>query len=81
MMFENLVKYAFTFIWQGMGGQLENFGIWIDADFGKGHSSAGCSTYHRMPSLSSEKDFMIEHIEVWAVGPPPKEDSDDETVR
>ncbi|KAK3926324.1 MTOR-associated protein MEAK7 [Frankliniella fusca] len=63
----------------GMGGQLQNFGLWIDADFGKGHSSPGCSTYHHMPSLSSDKDFSIEHVEVWAVGPPPKEDSDDET--
>lgn len=63
----------------GMGGQLQNFGLWIDADFGKGHSSPGCSTYHRMPSLSAEKDFSLEHMEVWALGPPPKEDSDDET--
>ncbi|KAJ1527028.1 hypothetical protein ONE63_008572 [Megalurothrips usitatus] len=62
----------------GMGGQLENFGIWIDADFGKGHTCAGCSTYQRVPTLASGKEFSIEHIEVWAVGPPPKEDSDEE---
>ena len=63
-----------------MGGQLNHFGFWIDADFGTGHSCEGCSTFQRMPTLSLEKDFAIEHIEVWAVGPPPKEDSDEETV-
>lgn len=63
-----------------MGGQLGHFGLWVDADFGKGHSSEGCSTYQRVPTLSAEKEFAIEHLEFWAVGPPPKEDSDDETV-
>lgn len=63
----------------GMGGQLGHFGFWIDADFGTGHTSEGCSTYHRVPTLSAEKEFNIEHLEVWAVGPPPKEESDDET--
>lgn len=63
-----------------MGGQLNHFGLWVDADFGTGHSSEGCSSFQHMPTLSSQKEFTIEHIEVWAVGPPPKEDSDDETV-
>lgn len=53
----------------GMGGQHNYFGLWIDADFGKGHSKAKprCTTYNS-PQLSAQEDFRFEKMEVWAVG-------------
>ena len=30
----------------GMGGQLEYFGFWIDAEFGIVRTSPSCSTFH-----------------------------------
>ncbi|XP_036201541.1 MTOR-associated protein MEAK7 isoform X1 [Myotis myotis] len=54
---------------QGMGGQHHYFGLWIDVDFGKGHSKAKptCTTYNS-PQLSAHEDFRFEKMEVWAVG-------------
>lgn len=54
---------------QGMGGQHNYFGLWIDVDFGKGHSKAKptCTTYNS-PQLSAQEDFRFEKLEVWAVG-------------
>ncbi|EPY81791.1 TLD domain-containing protein [Camelus ferus] len=54
---------------QGMGGQHSYFGLWIDFDFGKGHSKAKptCTTYNS-PQLSAQEDFRFERMEVWAVG-------------
>lgn len=54
---------------QGMGGQHNYFGLWIDVDFGKGHSKAKptCTTYNS-PQLSAKEDFQFEKMEVWAVG-------------
>ncbi|XP_034493690.1 MTOR-associated protein MEAK7 isoform X3 [Ailuropoda melanoleuca] len=53
----------------GMGGQHNYFGLWIDVDFGKGHSKAQpkCTTYNS-PQLSAQEDFGFEKMEVWAVG-------------
>lgn len=53
----------------GMGGQHNYFGLWIDVDFGKGHSRAKptCTTYNS-PQLSAKEDFRFEKLEVWAVG-------------
>ncbi|XP_066099994.1 MTOR-associated protein MEAK7 isoform X1 [Saccopteryx bilineata] len=53
----------------GMGGQHHYFGLWIDSDFGKGHSKAKptCTTYNS-PQLSAKEDFRFEKLEVWAVG-------------
>ncbi|XP_036201546.1 MTOR-associated protein MEAK7 isoform X2 [Myotis myotis] len=53
----------------GMGGQHHYFGLWIDVDFGKGHSKAKptCTTYNS-PQLSAHEDFRFEKMEVWAVG-------------
>lgn len=53
----------------GMGGQHNYFGLWIDVDFGKGHSKAKplCTTYSS-PQLSAKEDFQFEKIEVWGVG-------------
>ncbi|XP_077610203.1 MTOR-associated protein MEAK7 [Crocuta crocuta] len=56
----------------GMGGQHNYFGLWIDVDFGKGHSKAKpkCTTYNS-PQLSAQEDFRFEKLEVWAVGDAP----------
>ncbi|XP_010004509.1 PREDICTED: TLD domain-containing protein 1 [Chaetura pelagica] len=53
----------------GMGGQHEYFGLWIDSDYGKGHSKAKprCTTYNS-PQLSAKEDFTLDAMEVWAVG-------------
>ncbi|XP_006888933.1 PREDICTED: TLD domain-containing protein 1 [Elephantulus edwardii] len=53
----------------GMGGQHGYFGLWIDMDFGKGHSKAkpACTTYNS-PQLSAQEDFRFHRMEVWAVG-------------
>ncbi|MEE6499979.1 hypothetical protein FKM82_003658 [Ascaphus truei] len=57
----------------GMGGQHDYFGLWIDSDFGRGHSKAKprCTTYNS-PQLSAKEDFTIDAIEVWAVGDLPE---------
>lgn len=56
----------------GMGGQHHYFGLWVDVDFGKGHSKAKptCTTYNS-PQLSGQEDFQFERMEVWAVGDSP----------
>ncbi|XP_036606615.1 MTOR-associated protein MEAK7 [Trichosurus vulpecula] len=53
----------------GMGGQFDYFGLWIDYDFGKGHSRANprCTTYNS-PQLSARENFELDTLEVWAVG-------------
>ncbi|XP_027474412.2 MTOR-associated protein MEAK7 isoform X2 [Zalophus californianus] len=53
----------------GMGGQHGYFGLWIDVDFGKGHSKAKpkCTTYNS-PQLSAQENFGFKKMEVWAVG-------------
>lgn len=58
---------------QGMGGQHGYFGLWLDSDFGRGHSRARpkCTTYGS-PQLSGEEDFTVDSMEVWAVGKPPE---------
>ena len=62
-----------------MGGQLEYFGLWIDSEFGAGQSKAEptCITYNS-PQLSAKPSFNINKLEVWAVGPEPKDDNSDE---
>lgn len=57
----------------GMGGQHGYFGLWLDSDFGRGHSRARpkCTTYGS-PQLSGEEDFTVDSMEVWAVGKPPE---------
>ncbi|XP_063169148.1 MTOR-associated protein MEAK7 [Candoia aspera] len=59
----------------GMGGQLEYFGLWLDSNYGKGHSKAKprCSTYNS-PQLSAKENFVLDSLEVWALGDPPEAD-------
>ncbi|XP_063052336.1 MTOR-associated protein MEAK7 [Engraulis encrasicolus] len=63
----------------GMGGQHGYFGLWLDSDFGAGHSRARpkCTTYGS-PQLSADEEFKIDAMEVWAVTEPPKPDEDDD---
>uniref|UniRef100_A0A672LEN4 MTOR-associated protein MEAK7 n=1 Tax=Sinocyclocheilus grahami TaxID=75366 RepID=A0A672LEN4_SINGR len=58
----------------GMGGHHGYFGLWLDCDFGHGHSRARprCTTYGS-PQLSGDEDFKLDTVEVWAVGQPPEE--------
>uniref|UniRef100_A0A670YXC6 MTOR-associated protein MEAK7 n=1 Tax=Pseudonaja textilis TaxID=8673 RepID=A0A670YXC6_PSETE len=57
----------------GMGGQHEYFGLWVDSNFGQGHSKAKprCTTYNS-PQLSAKENFLLDSMEVWAVGEPPE---------
>ncbi|XP_029910348.1 MTOR-associated protein MEAK7 [Myripristis murdjan] len=57
----------------GMGGQHGYFGLWLDSDFGRGHSRARpkCTTYGS-PQLSGDEDFTLDSMEVWWVGKPPE---------
>ncbi|XP_034391742.1 MTOR-associated protein MEAK7 isoform X2 [Cyclopterus lumpus] len=63
----------------GMGGQHGYFGLWLDSDFGRGHSRARpkCTTYGS-PHLSGEEDFTLDSVEVWAVGKPPEPEEGEE---
>ncbi|KAI5098046.1 TLD domain-containing protein 1 [Silurus meridionalis] len=63
----------------GMGGQHGYFGLWLDSDFGRGHSRARprCTTYGS-PQLSGDEDFTVDTVEVWGVGVPPEELEQDE---
>jgi hypothetical protein len=56
----------------GMGGQLEYFGFWIDAEFGIVRSSPSCSTFHS-PQLGVQEGRIAE-LEVWGVGAEPDQD-------
>lgn len=61
-----------------MGGQHGYFGLWLDSDFGRGHSRARpkCTTYGS-PQLSGEEDFTLDSMEVWAVGKPPEPEGEE----
>lgn len=54
----------------GMGGQRDYFALWIDANFGFGHSKARPrNTTFDCPRLSHDEEFSFTALEVWAVGP------------
>ena len=54
-----------------MGGQLDYYGLWLSADYGKGHSKARpmCTTYGS-PVLSASEEFEVDMLELWGVGDP-----------
>lgn len=64
----------------GMGGQLQYFGLWLDAEYGKGKCAPSCTTYNS-PQLSSSPEFLIDRVEVWAVGPEPINDEEEGEIR
>ncbi|CAB1340141.1 unnamed protein product [Coregonus sp. 'balchen'] len=47
-----------------MGGGGGQIGLWVDADLHHGTTSS-CATFHNQP-LSTQKDFTIHSVEVWA---------------
>uniref|UniRef100_A0A4W5KWK4 Nuclear receptor coactivator 7 n=1 Tax=Hucho hucho TaxID=62062 RepID=A0A4W5KWK4_9TELE len=47
-----------------MGGGGGQIGLWLDADLYHGTTSS-CATFHNQP-LSTQKDFIIHSVEVWA---------------
>lgn len=63
----------------GLGGQLDYFGLWIDHSFNNGHSKAKpkCTTFGS-PQLSGSAEFVVDSIEVWAVGQKKKVADEDE---
>lgn len=66
-----------------MGGQFDYFGLWIDHSFNKGHCKAEPrSTTYGSPRLSKKPEFQLDVVEVWAVGPVKKKETefDDEDL-
>ncbi|XP_057692908.1 MTOR-associated protein MEAK7 [Corythoichthys intestinalis] len=63
----------------GMGGQHSYFGLWLDSDFGHGHSRARpkCTTFGS-PQLSGDENFILDSVEVWAVGKTYEPEEDEE---
>ena len=57
-----IVKVNYLHV-SGMGGQLEFFGLWLDAEYGKGRCAPSCTSY-QSPQLSKEEHFKYEHLEV-----------------
>lgn len=51
-----------------MGGQLRYFGLWLDCEYGQGHSMAKpLSTTYHSPTLSKQEQFQYTDVEVWKV--------------
>lgn len=62
----------------GMGGQIDYWGLWLDAEYGLGQSNVSCSTYNNYSMLSGNKDFKITSLEVWCVKEKPDDDEEEE---
>lgn len=56
----------------GMGGQHGYCGLWLDDDYGSGHTSETCTTFKGYSQMSQEKVFKYRHLEVWGLGQPPQ---------
>ncbi|KAF2892482.1 hypothetical protein ILUMI_13701 [Ignelater luminosus] len=54
-----------------MGGQHGYCGLWLDHEYGKGHTSETCTTYSGYSQMSYSKEFQYRHLEVWGLGAPP----------
>lgn len=65
----------------GMGGQFDYFGLWLDDEFGTGHSRGqpSCTTYGS-PPLAAEEEFNINRLEAWGVGVPPEDELEKRSV-
>lgn len=76
-MTSSVCTWYFDSLIQGMGGQMDYFGLWIDSSFNHGHSKAKpkCTTYGS-PQLSAEPEFEVDIIEVWGLGPEKKAEGD-----
>lgn len=58
-----------------MGGQHHYCGLWLDENYGYGHSSESCTTYLNYFQMSHDKEFTYKHLEVWSLGSPPVADT------
>ncbi|ORX65807.1 TLD-domain-containing protein, partial [Linderina pennispora] len=56
----------------GVGGQMGNFGLWVDVDFMSGQSCT--SATYAAPQLAERSEFEIEHVEAWVVRRSKRED-------
>ncbi|KAI4466664.1 nucleolar protein 7/estrogen receptor coactivator-related [Holotrichia oblita] len=54
-----------------MGGQHGYCGLWLDQEYGIGHTSESCTTYSNYSQMSHTKNFQYRHLEVWGLGQPP----------
>ncbi|KAK9732424.1 tld [Popillia japonica] len=54
-----------------MGGQHGYCGLWLDQEYGFGHTSESCTTYSSYSQMSHTKNFQYRHLEVWGLGQPP----------
>ena len=72
-----LCTICHSLLTQGMGGQFDYFGFWVDHTFNKGHSKAEprCTTYGS-PQLSKSPEFEVDILEVWVVGPQKKKEDE-----
>lgn len=56
-----------------MGGEVDNFGLWIDTMLRNGSCAPdSCTTFQDYTPLSASNIFTIKTIEVWAVGESPQ---------
>lgn len=53
-----------------MGGQFEYCGLWLDSEYGNGHTTESCSTFRNYFQMSHLKEFSFSHLEVWGLGQP-----------
>mmetsp|Transcript_14574 Transcript_14574/g.49747 ORF Transcript_14574/g.49747 Transcript_14574/m.49747 type:complete len:476 (-) Transcript_14574:336-1763(-) len=53
----------------GMGGQKDFWGIYVDTMLERGVCRAPCSSFCKMPCLSSSPEFEFEEVEVWGCIP------------
>lgn len=54
-----------------MGGQHNYYGLWLDFEYGHGHTSESCTSYSGYFQMSHTKEFQYRHLEVWGLGLPP----------
>lgn len=54
-----------------MGGVHGYNGLWLDYEYGHGHTSESCTTYRGYSQMSHSKEFEYRHLEVWGLGQPP----------
>ncbi|KAJ3108003.1 hypothetical protein HDU97_002583 [Phlyctochytrium planicorne] len=53
----------------GFGGQLEFFGLWVDAQLDKGHCRGNPSSTYENPPLAGLEEFLLDTIECLLVKP------------
>jgi len=59
----------------GWGGQVGNFGLFIDSSLDAGHSRPNAT--YASPSLSSQQVFSVESVEAYLLKPPEEEEEEE----